>query len=232
MAIRPVFVALDSYPFVKVEDTEFKFYPGFSLSQARKSSFSLRDSFVEKHSEYSGLVLEVSSKSDSNLGTQLSAFNLLFTLSDGRKRTIESVFQSGKCFSNGKQYVEIIDLPSAEAKKYGPLRTSGEITHFKLENTIFPTSPITLFYDWIYINALIQNPQLASSTVIYRAFTDIAFNPKKSLNCQARSVALYVALSKAGVLNEATKSPEAFQKIVFQARKNEGQESFQQLSMF
>ena len=30
-------------------------------------------------------------------------------------------------------------------------------------------------------------------------FTDIAFNPKKSLNCQARSAALYVALARDGI---------------------------------
>lgn len=41
-------------------------------------------------------------------------------------------------------------------------------------------------------------------------FTDIEFNPKKSLNCQARSCALAVALKRAGTLTVAMTSPEGF----------------------
>ena len=35
----------------------------------------------------------------------------------------------------------------------------------------------------------------------YAGFTDIEFNPKKSLNCQARSCALYVALTQSGTVD-------------------------------
>ena len=49
----------------------------------------------------------------------------------------------------------------------------------------------------------------------YSAFTDIAFNPEKSINCQARSVTLFVALCKADKLAEAMKDVETFQRIVY-----------------
>ena len=35
----------------------------------------------------------------------------------------------------------------------------------------------------------------------YQAFTDIEFNPEKSLNCQAYSAALYLSMIKNNILN-------------------------------
>ena len=48
----------------------------------------------------------------------------------------------------------------------------------------------------------------------YQAFTDIEFNPEKSWNCQAYSVALYVSLVKNGMLEKALDSKENFKEIV------------------
>ena len=61
-----------------------------------------------------------------------------------------------------------------------------------------------MFYDWLYIRALAQNSELALSLMEYNAFTDIAFNPKKSINCQANSAALFVSLKKQGLSEEQT----------------------------
>ncbi len=234
MAIRPVFVSQATKPYVKTEDVEFKFYPGFALSQSRKSIESLHDSFALNHPAYKGLVLEISSKSDNPLGVHLSAFNLMYQLSDGRRRFVENVFQAGKCFSNGGPYTEILDLSAAEAKHFPALRTSGDIVKFCLGDTDFSTEPKTFFYDWLYINALNQNQDLAKEVVAYRAFTDIAFNPAKSLNCQARSVALYVSLNESGVLEEAISSPDRFLEMAYDEKKEQtpkGACSGQQLSL-
>ena len=35
----------------------------------------------------------------------------------------------------------------------------------------------------------------------YDGFTDIVYNPNKSVGCQARSAALYVGLTRAGLLD-------------------------------
>ena len=48
----------------------------------------------------------------------------------------------------------------------------------------------------------------------YTAFTDIEFNPKKSINCQARSCALYVSLVKNKLLDIALESEEVFLEII------------------
>lgn len=235
MATRPVFVSNSYLPYVKSIETNFKFYSGFALSQARKSVDSLHSSFTSDHPEYEGLVLEISSKSDNPLGVHLSAFNLMYMMTDGRKSFVENVFQAGKCFSEGGPYTEILEMTAAEAKHFQLLRTSGDIIKFQLEGVDYPKEPKTFFYDWVYINALNQNQELGDEVIKYRAFTDIAFNPQKSINCQARSVALYVALKENGLLEEAISSPEKFMTLAFDTKEKQiekNTEMAQQLSMF
>lgn len=215
MATRPVFVSITTQPYVEVIDTEFKYHSGFAVSQAQKSIRSLSESFCTKHPQYIGKILEVSSKAAENLGVRLSAFNLMYTMRNGTKHTVETVFQAGKCFENGMQYIDLLNGSSYDAKKDERLHSSGNVIGFKLEEVTFPAEPITFFYDWLYINALHQNTDLAQQAVKYSAFTDIAFNPAKSLNCQARAAAVYVGLHNSGMLKKALMSPEAFLHTVF-----------------
>jgi len=52
------------------------------------------------------------------------------------------------------------------------------------------------------------------SILDYDAFTDIEFNPKKSLNCQARACAVFVSLYRKNLLVSALKNRESFLKIL------------------
>jgi len=49
---------------------------------------------------------------------------------------------------------------------------------------------------------------------LYDAFTDIEFNPDRSINCQAYSLALFRALQERNLLSEALASKEAFLDVV------------------
>ena len=57
------------------------------------------------------------------------------------------------------------------------------------------------FYSWLYFIALNQNEKLKVEILNYEAFTDIEFNPEKSLNCQAYSAALYSSMVKNKILD-------------------------------
>ena len=100
-----------------------------------------------------------------------------------------------------------------EAKKDPRLKSSGMLKCFFFDGKEIPISPKTIFYDWIYINALLENPSLANEVIGYDAFTDIEFNPEKSVNCQAKAAALYVALFRQGVLEQCVDF-DAFYRIV------------------
>jgi hypothetical protein len=74
--------------------------------------------------------------------------------------------------------------------------------------------PKTVFYDWLYIGALLQQREALAPLSRYAAFSDIEFNPDRSINCQARSCALFVALTKSNLLDEAMSSAAAFVRLM------------------
>ena len=214
MAQRPVYVSAEIAPYVKTANVEFKFFNGFSETQKMRSIKSLHDAFLEKNPDLR--LLEISSKSAVPLGIKLSAFNLQIVLpKSGKSVSVESAFQSSKVFEGGKQFVDLLDKPSRDSKRDPRLKTSGQLKSFKFFKHEFPLEPKTYFYDWLYINALCRQKDLAEEVLNYDAFTDMEFNPKKSLNCQARAAAIFVGLSRAKLLEDAISNKEKFLKIVY-----------------
>ncbi|AZT89255.1 hypothetical protein ELD05_00355 [Caldicellulosiruptor changbaiensis] len=197
MAVRPVFLSTDpeEEELVKVVDVEFEWYAGFSLSQKQKCIESLHKNFIKEFGSKN--ILEISTKSNNKLGVELSAFNLKIYYEPLKKLVpVENVFQASKVFEGNVQYLDLLEKTPIEAKKDSRLRNSGKLIYFKYNETKWELEPKTLFYDWLYINALYNNKELAEKIISYEAFTDIEFNPEKSYNCQARSAALYVSFYK------------------------------------
>lgn len=221
MANRPVYM-IDGNNNFKVISTEFKFHPGFAVVQKQKSIASLHAAFMEKHSN--AHILEISSKSSIPLGVSLSAFNLSVIGKTGIAYNVETLFQSSKVFANGGPYLDILNMSSRDAKRDPRLKTSGELKCFRLGNVEFPLEPKTFFYNWIYLHALAMHPKLTAELINYDAFTDIEFNPQKSINCQAEAAVIYVSLYKKGVLKEALSSKNKFLELVYNQKvqvKNE-----------
>lgn len=213
MAVRPIFaVSLDNSYCIR-ENVEFEFFSGFSDAQKRKSINSLHQEYLKKHK--GKRILEISSKSEYELGVRLSAFNLMIQTPNGKKFSVESAFQASKVFENGGPYKDLLNASSWVAKKDERLRNSGRIIAFQIDGKEFETEPKTYFYNWLYINTLHLHNELTEQLLEYDAFTDIAFNPQKSINCQAEAAAIYVSLVKQGRLEEALKDRERFKEIVY-----------------
>ncbi|OKL47351.1 hypothetical protein BM477_06695 [Boudabousia marimammalium] len=210
MANRPVFRAETTIPFFSSDDVEFKFFSGFSVSQKQKSIASLHEAYLAQHS--TTRIIDISSKSPDDLGVQLSAFNLMITHSRGQY-SVESAFQASKCFEHGGPYEDLLMATSREAKRDSRLHQSGSLTGFRFYKYTFPLEPKTYFYDWLYAKALQGRHELLEKIVEYDAMTDIEFNPAKSINCQARSVAKVVGLFRKGLLESALESPARFLEI-------------------
>ena len=201
MAKRPVFIPdFSGFPYVDAIDIEFKWHPGFAKSQLQKSIASLH-----KAAEKQGItpILEISGKSMLRLGVSLSAFNLPLKTPNGRKMTVECAYQGSKVFENGGPYHELYSVPSRAAKTDDRLRNSGVLIAFNFCGEEFPTEPKTAFYDWLYMNALYQKKtDLVKELEAYKGFSDIVFNPNRSINCQARAAALFFSLSKNRLIDE------------------------------
>ncbi len=209
MAKRPIFIPLvGGKRFVREVYVDFQWYPGFAKSQKQKS---IRDLHAMAAKEYQlKNFLEVSSKSEQTLGVALSSFNLTFTTQKGRVLTVEAAFQGSKVFEYGGPFRDLFDASPMDAKRDDRLKNSGRLKEFNLFGQIWPLQPLTCFYDWVYINALVKNVELAGQITDIDAFTDIEFNHKRSINCQARAAALYCALYHNDKLDEALSSPDIF----------------------
>ncbi|EMP9123651.1 TPA: hypothetical protein MEL26_005189 [Klebsiella quasipneumoniae subsp. quasipneumoniae] len=214
MAQRPVYIPTgEKTHFVKTEFVDFTWFPGMSVSQKQKSIDSLHEAAINLPNV--DKILEISSKSRDTLGVALSAFNLSFTtLKQQRTLTIECAFQGSKVFQRGGPYTDMFEMTPREAKKDKRLLTSGRLIGFKFFGKEWELEPQTAFYDWLYISALRKQQELAEQIVEYDAFTDIEFNPERSINCQAYSAALYVSLFKLGILDNAISSKERFLETV------------------
>ena len=183
MAKRPAF-------FIRQEKVvqdifSFEWFPGFAISQKQKSVESLHHAIQKADAD--ARPLEISTKSKETVGINLSAFNLRLN-----NYTLENVFQSSKVFANGGPYPDLLDVPPKAAKRDERLHNSGNLKAFRYQNEDFPLIPKTVFYDFIYI-AAVKNSFAADEIKeisSYNYFTDIEFNPEKSINTQARSAAI------------------------------------------
>lgn len=220
MAKRPIFiVSKEQDQFINEAIIEFKWYPGFSVSQKQKSIGSLHLEAVRNG--YSS-ILEISTKSDVKLGYDLSSFNLKTNVC-GFKSTVESVYQGSKVFKNGGPYLDIYNKSSLDSKQDQRLRNSGELIGFKLLEEYWELQPETAFYDWIYMNALKQNEKMADEILQYKSFSDIEYNPKKQVSCQARSAAYFVSLSKLNLLSDFLTSKGDFLQLYKQGSNTKDQ---------
>jgi len=181
-----------------------------SKSQKQKSIRSLHD--AAKQTRGIEKILEISSKSEDELGVRLSAFNLMLT-DNGSSASVEVLFQGSKVFKHGGPFTDIYNKTSREAKKDRRLRESGQLIKFLYNDREWQLNPKTAFYDWLYLSALRQNPSLSERLLEYDGFSDIEFNPEKSINCQASSAALYKALVERDLIDVALFSPDEFIKI-------------------
>jgi hypothetical protein len=196
MASRPFFIPNNNkYELVKTELVEFKWFYGFAKVQKQKSISSFHEN-ISKQFKYNK-ILEISTKSEDKLGVKLSAFNLKINFKD-KEYFLESLFQGSKVFLNEGPYEDIYKKESIDAKKDERIKRSD------LKEFSFFGEKFTLefdFYSWLYFLALKQNKKLTSEILNYQAFTDIEFNPEKSLNCQAYSAALYSSMITNNILN-------------------------------
>jgi len=222
MAKRGIFIPKDKYPYFEEIQVEYEYFQGLSKQQKRRSYLSLHLNFLATSDYANRKVLEISSAGIDWVGEALSAMNLRKYSNKLKKYvSLESAFQSSRIYTTdtGEKigpFPEALEMAPKEAKKYVKEKSRGFHSYeYLYEGMMFPAPKfhISLFYDWLYINALCEE---ANSGVLkylidggYNAFTDIA---TKALNSQARSAALFVGLEMLG-LTEQARDRESYFKL-------------------
>lgn len=223
-AVRPIFIPNRETVGVIEQNVEFDWHLGMSAEVRKRSVRSLHQ--VAESLGFSP-ILEASSKSEQEIGIQLSAFYL----TNVKGYPVENLFQSSKVFEQGGPYRDLLTVTPREAKKDERLRTSGAMTKFVFNQREFPLEPKSLFYDWLYLNVLFSPKNTVLRETFfqrhYNAFSDIEFNPEKSFSCQARTLALCVSLHENNAVQDFIADPVAFatQHSLYQkiALNNQGQ---------
>ena len=145
-----------------------------------------------------------------HLGRVLSAFNLKINIRDDYFVSLESAFQGSKKFENGGPFVDLYGLDGSKIKADERLKESGKLIGFEFNGKFWNNRPKTAFYDYLYITSTSKMANVATLLEPFSGFSDIEFNQNKSINCQARSCALYVSLTKRGILDRILKDKEMF----------------------
>jgi len=211
MAERPIFVPKpETNELVKEVFLRLIWSPGFAVAQKEKNIEALhRSAYAAGYRK----ILEVSTKSDNKRGRHLSAFYLKVKSSRG-EMPLECVFQGSKVFEGGGPFVDMYEMDAREAKKDPRLKESGRLIAFEFEGTRWPLEPKTVFYDWLYTGCIYPHREWAAKLHAYDGFSDIEFNPFRSINCQARSIALFLSLMKRRELDDAVQSPDNFVRVL------------------
>jgi hypothetical protein len=212
MAERPIFVpAPDSTELVKEIFFPLKWHPGFAPVQKEKNIAALHEAAAA--GGFSPL-LEISTKSGKQRGQHLSAFYMKVKSDRLGEIPLECAFQGSKVFERGGPFTDLYTMDVRDAKRDSRLKKSGALIGFQFDDVSFPLEPKTVFYDWLYITFLYPWREWGQKLYAYAGFTDIEFNPYRSINCQARSCALFLTLMKRDLLDEAVKSPSDFIRLL------------------
>jgi hypothetical protein len=212
MAERPVFVPSPDTPeLVREIFLPLRWHSGFAHIQKEKNVRALHDAAAAAGIQN---VLEVSTKSPSKRGQHLSAFHLKVADEAVGEMPLESAFQGSKVFEHGGPFTDLYAVDARTAKRDPRLKESGRLVAFEFAGVRWPLEPKTAFYDFLYARCIYPHREWAVKLFDYGGFTDIEFNPWKSINCQARSVALFVTLLKRRSADEALASPGAFLDVL------------------
>jgi type I restriction enzyme M protein len=202
MASRPAWTIRDGK--VIRRDYEFAWNGGFAITQKQKNIRALHKAILDTTGE---TAIDISSKSTVEIGVQLSAFNLKLS-----GVYLENIFQSAKKYEHGGPYLDLLECPPKDAKRDERHTTSGKLVAFEWKGEDWELEPKTLFYDFIYLNAVSEKFGLDLDLSEYQWFTDIEFNPAKSINCQARAAAIYKLIQQ-NKLYEVVSTKESWVKF-------------------
>lgn len=194
MANRPAWKYEDGK--VKKETYDFVWNPGLAPIQKKRNVKAL-------HESINAPALEVSTKANDEFGQSFSPFNLKI---DGVP--MESVYHASKKYEKAGPFKDLVYHRPLVAKRDPRHEESGEMIGFEYEGEEFPLYPRSFFFNYLYYQAIKENHDLEKLKKLfdYDYFTDIEFNPNKSVTNQARAVTIIKALlDKYGYLPDLTK---------------------------
>lgn len=206
---------------IEERNYNFEWFMGCSVAQLRRSIRALHKEI--RNSGY-GKIIEVSTKSEDEIGRKLSPLNLMVCIDD-ESLPMESYYQGSKVFDDNGCKIKL-----SECEHILPWKTKQfiretvkernlKLVEFDFKGNKFDLSSKGMCFDYIYILGLIQNESLGDYIMNYEVFTDLMFKKETGIGCQARSCALYKYLRTNGLLENFIKNPHEF-KYIYNLKNN------------
>ena len=145
-------------------------------------------------------LLEISGRSDQELGKRLSAMRL--PPASGTSGTVEAAYQGAKDFGHGPSKAIRGARTGYDAKRESRTREAAAeqpLQGFEHEGTKWPAEGGTDFYDWLWsTSALVHEKDVGRKLEAYDGFTDQFHRPARAGDppraCQAKAAATLVSL--------------------------------------
>ena len=171
-----------------------------------------------RHQVVTCQLLEISSRTPQLLGNHVRASRLMLECR-GEHACVESVYLSQLKFSYGGPYHDVLTKPLHETRQDIRFKASGRVIRAMGEHYDWPREYLSYYYAWLYIQALLKQPDLATALCEYDAFSDVSFDPHVSAHCVAEAAAIYATLVHHDLLQTAMKSPVQFIYTVRRIKK-------------
>lgn len=201
MANRPIFIPQIKTAGVIILNLDFTWHAGMATSQKQKSIRSLHEKALAQKRIHR--ILEISTKSEEELGKKTSAFSLKIETKEG-VFSLESVYHASKIFPVVGAQKQWMQLSARQSKKESQKFQDqyGKPIGFCIEDTEYFGKSHKLGFTYMYFQALkLKDQEEINELCLFDAFTDINFLPQKGGNCQAHAAALFVSLRNNGVAN-------------------------------
>lgn len=214
MATRPVFVPStdpDQPQLFRIHAVDFQWVPGSSAGQQRENIAKLHT--AARHRNLAPL-LEVSPDFNDPLGFLLGASNLAVEDDKSYLIPLSAAFQGSKVFTGGGPYPDLFTKGEKEIAADNRLVQSGSLVGYRFGGLEWGLKAGTMFYDWLAVQAIHRYPKLRHGILKFKGFTDIHHHSGGRDVCHGRSCALYVALAKKMLLDDAVGSQDRFIEIL------------------
>ncbi len=130
-------------------------------------------------------------------GLWLSASHLKKNV-DGKSYPFESVIEGCKKFEHGGPYKQLYKLPPSKAKRDPRVKFRGMqlwyIFATEHEEIVMLPELSEIFYNYMYIKAILENGPSNIEALGYETFTDIFYDPEKGGDTPARAAAQLIGL--------------------------------------
>lgn len=196
---------------VKLLEAHYESFGDKTKEDTHSTSNGLREKLKAFDKSY--VPLDVSHRTDYDLGHDLNE-NILKVTVGKRSTSIRSMIRNATIYHGEKHYEDFVETVETDGVKKKRRTKVTRPIRFEYKNCVFSLEQKQSLADAIVFDALQSHPELVEKLKDggYNVFSDRSYSPEKSDFCVANSLALYVALSEEGSLDDYLSDFELLKK--------------------